>query len=145
MNKTGTITVGAVVALLGAIGANATPIVEAIKAAWSFFGEAMAGAPLGTGSFLLSLVLAVVSQPFLKKWVPHLKCPLSRDFIIESAALVIATVTLWAQMQGLGAVQRLYALILGLIAGFCAPYVHKGIAALIGLAGRGARRWTGDA
>lgn len=127
--KTKTLTVASVVALIGALGANARPIVDAGQAAWTFFRDALAGAPLGVASFVLSLGLAVASQPYLHKLARQLPCAQSRDFLVETAALVIGVGTLWLQMQHLGGVERLYALLAGMFAGFVAPYIYKGLAA----------------
>lgn len=100
---------------------------EAMSAAWLFLLKLSAEAPLGLWSCLLALSLATASQPFLRRWVPALRCPLSRDFIIESAALVIGVGVMWAHHQALSS------LLLGILVGLVSPYMHKGLSAGCGL------------
>lgn len=106
---------------------------EAMHAGWLFFVKVTSDAPLGLSSFLLALALATASQPFLTRWMPALKCPLSREFLIESAALVIGLGVMWAQLR------TLPALMLGTLAGLLAPYLHKGLHALVSLTARAIR------
>ena len=108
----------------------------AIKALWILTLEASQDAPLGLSAFFIALGLAVLSRWFLRKWVPHLKCPLSRDFIIDAAALLTGITVVWLQMQGAGPIARLNALWIGLAAGLSAPLLYNFLAALGGLAGR---------
>lgn len=112
------------------LAANGAAFVQAAQAAWLFLLNLSTTAPLGVSSFFMASALAIVSQPFLRKWLPHLRCPMSREFIIESAALAIGVGVMWAQLHTLNG------LLLGLLAGFSAPYIQKGIAACIALAAR---------
>lgn len=116
--------------LLVLLATNGAGLAEALMRLWQVMLRFSETAPLGLSSFLLALGLAVVSQPFLRKFVPDLRCPLSRDFLIESAALVIALIAMLAQ------VRDVYGWMLGLLAGFMAPLVFKGAAALVGLTWR---------
>lgn len=103
---------------------------EAMHAGWLFMLDITSGAPLGLSSFLLATALATASQPFLLRWVPALKCPLSREFLIESMALLIGLAAMWLQLR------TMPALMLGTLAGLIAPYLHKGLHALIGVTAR---------
>lgn len=127
----------ALTALVTLIATQGAAFVESLGAFWLFVLKLTDDAPLGLSSFLLAFSLAVASQPFLRRWVPALKCPLSRDFIIESAALAIAVAVMWTQMRTLPGIM------LGMFSGFVAPYAHKGLGALWGLAVVGLRRALG--
>ncbi|PZQ30381.1 MAG: hypothetical protein DI562_07215 [Stenotrophomonas acidaminiphila] len=135
MNKLITSTFGvSLAALLVLLAANGRGLAEAITGLWQVMLRFSDTAPMGLVSFLFSLALAVASQPFLRKWMPSLKCPLSREFLIETAALAIALIAQLLQ------VSDLKGWMLGLLAGFMAPYVFKGLAALSGLALRGLQK-----
>jgi hypothetical protein len=111
-------------------------LAESINALWILTLEASKSAPMGLVSFMIALGLATLSRWFLRKWVPDLKCPLSRDFIIDAAALVMGVTVVWLQMQGGDALDRLNALWIGLAAGLFAPLLYNGLAAVFGLLGR---------
>lgn len=121
------------IVLLATYGAQ---LATSMKALWMLMLDASASAPLGLASFVIALGLATLSRWFLRKWTPHLKCPLSRDFIIDTAALLIGVTVVWLQMQSAGPVARLNALWIGLAAGWSAPLVYNGLAAVFGLLGR---------
>lgn len=138
MNGVAKSTLGISIAgLLVLIATNGAALAEALQGLWLVMLKFSDTAPLGLSSFLLALALAVVSQPFLRKWMPHLRCPMSRDFLIESAALAIALAVMLAQ------VRDLKGWMLGLLAGFMAPYVFKGLAAIGSLAWRAMQRGEG--
>lgn len=90
-----------------------------------FADKMLEGAPLGLWSFLLALGLGIASRPFLLKWTPDFECPLSRDLLIDAAAVLIGIVVMWGQHRTLNG------LLLGMLAGFTAPYIYKGGRALI--------------
>ena len=121
---------GAAFTVIYIFAAHGKAFFDSMHAGWLFFVDVTKEAPLGLAAFLLALALASASQPFLHRWLPTLRCPLSREFLIESAALVIGVAVMWAQLR------TLPALMLGTLAGFMAPYVHKGIHVGITLIGR---------
>lgn len=104
------------------------PFVVALDGAFRFLFKLAADAPLGASSFALALALAVGVQPLLYTAMKQLRCPESRDFLVMAAALVVAVAVMWIQLH------TLQGLLLGLLAGFAAPHVFKGITALIRLA-----------
>lgn len=93
-----------------------------------FADKMLEGAPLGLWSFLLALGLGVASRPFLLKWTPELECPVSRDLLIDVAAVAIGIGVMWGQLRTLNG------LLLGCLAGFTAPYLYKAGHALIAVA-----------
>ena len=104
---------------------------SALEAGWLFLLKLADTAPLGLTSFLMALEMAIAVQPFLRKWVaPHVHCQDSRDFLVESAALAVGVLVMWAQTRSL------QGLLLGLLAGLLAPYLLKGITATLLLAYR---------
>lgn len=123
--------------LLVLLAANGAALVDAALGAWQFLLTLADTAPLGLSSFVLALALAVAAQPFVRKWIaPRVGCVPSREFVIESAALAIAVVVMWIQTRDLSG------LLLGILAGFAAPYVQKALAALGAL---GYRAYVGEA
>lgn len=120
-------------AIFVAFATNGKAASDGLLGLWAVLLAFTKDAPLGVASFFLALALAVFSQPYLQKWLPDLKCHLSREFIIESAALAIGFGVMLAQLR------TLQGALAGILAGLLAPYLHKGIAAIWGLAGRGLR------
>lgn len=114
-------------------------LAEAGMALWMFVLDAGRTAPLGVASFFVAIALAVSSRYFLRKWLPDLKCPLSRDFLVDATAVVIGLVTVWVQMLDVAPVERIKALWIGAMAGFIAPHVYNGLAAIGGLLTRPVR------
>lgn len=115
--------------LFTAFATNGKAFIESATAAWLFLLKLTADAPLGLSSFLLALSLGAAAQPFVRRYLV-VRCPHSRDFIADSAALALAVVVMWVQLRNLDA------LLLGLLAGFMAPWVYRGIAAGCGLIAR---------
>lgn len=111
-----------VAGLLVLLASNGAALVGAAGGAWTFLLTLAHTAPLGLSSFVLALALAVGVQPFLRKWLPELRCHASREFLIESAALAIGIGVMWLQLRSLSG------LLLGILAGFMAPYAQKGLA-----------------
>lgn len=128
MNKWVTSTFGISLAgLFALIALHGKAAAEAIQAFALFGVNLLKDAPLGMVGFFLSVALAVAVQPFLRKWLPAMPCHWSREFVVETVALLVGFGVMFSQMPGLmGA-------LLGLLAGLMAPYIHKGIAAVVGL------------
>jgi len=117
--------------LLVLLAANGKALVDVLLAAWLFLLKLAATAPLGVSSFALALALAVLVQPFVRRWIaPLVACTASRDFLVESAALAVGFAVMWGQLRSINGA------LLGILAGLLAPYVHKGAAALLALAWR---------
>jgi len=108
-------------------------------ALWMLLLNAAKTAPLGLASFGIALVLSVLSRYFLRKHLPQLRCPLSRDFLIDAAAVVVGIAAVWFQMSHLAPIDRVNALWIGLVAGLAAPHVYNLLAALGGLVVRSIR------
>jgi hypothetical protein len=125
-----TITTASVVAILGALALNGGKLVEVATGAWLFLLKLSATAPLGLSSFLLALALGVASRPFLLHYLPPMPCKASRDFVIDASALVIGCGVMFGQLRTLNG------LLLGLLAGFAAPLLAKGLGALLGMTRR---------
>jgi hypothetical protein len=100
--------------------------------AWALLLRVVAEAPAGLWSFGLALALAVVAQPWLRGALPVMRCELSREFLIESAALAIGFGVMWLQKP------TLTGALLGGLAGLAAPYVQKGLTAVFRLSQRAA-------
>lgn len=128
MNSKGwTITSTGIIAVLGAIALNGAKLLEFADGTRLFLLKLSATAPLGVVSFLLALALGVLSRPFLLRYLPAMPCHASREFVIDSLALVTGVVVMVAQLRTLNGV------LLGLLAGFAAPLVARGLGALWGM------------
>lgn len=110
------------------IATNGDAFFKSISAGWLFLLQLTEEAPLGLSSFLLAFALAVATQPFLRRYLPQMEDDIARAFLIDSAAIVIGVAVMWLQMRTLDA------LLLGMLAGFTAPWAYRGICAAITLA-----------
>lgn len=122
-----TITGASIGAAVGLIVANGAKLLEIGQGTWLFLLNLSETAPLGLSSFLLALALAVASRPFLLSYLPAMPCHVSRDFVIDTAALVIGFGVMYGQLRTLNGA------LLGLLAGFAAPLVARGLSALWGM------------
>ncbi len=140
MNKTVTgVTLAGVLAVIAALSANGKGLAEGLTAMWLFLVSLAETAPLGLSSFALAIALAVGVQAALVRWLPLFRCSTSRDLVMDLAAFLVGFGVMWAQTRAqVDPADRLNGLLLGALAGFLAPYVFKGIAAVVSMA---ARRW----
>ena len=122
MNDTFKSLFGASLAGLFALFAmNGEEFFASCKAAWLFLLHMTSSAPLGLSSFVLALALGVVTQASLHHWIPRWDNRAMRQFVIESTALAVGVGVMWLQLHSLDG------LLLGLLAGFMAPWIQKAI------------------
>lgn len=127
MNKAITFTSAGFIAIFAAVALNGKQVIEVALGAWLFLINISQSAPMGLSSFLLALALAIVSRPFLQRYTPTWKCPASRDFVIDFAALAIGFGVMYGQLRTLNGA------LLGILAGFAAPLISKGLGAGLAL------------
>ena len=90
--------------------------------------------PFGAASFLLALALSAASCAFTLRWLPACRNDASRHFVAETLAIVVAVTVSILQQPDNKPADFLTSLWLGLLAGFSAPWMVRGIrAALVGL------------
>lgn len=89
-------------------------------------------APLGSGSFALALALGTLAQAFLAPFV-KLKCESSRQLVLMVVGLLFGLGVMVLQLPTLNGV------LLGLMAGFIAPFAYQLLAVAWRLALRAAK------
>lgn len=94
--------------------------------------------PLGTGSFFLSLTMAAIAWYFVHRRTPQLsRNGDARAFRSELVALLVGICAMLLQSGATmptaseATVSAVYAVMLGILAGFLAPFIMKGVLALI--------------
>lgn len=131
--------VSGAILLIGAIAANLKPIAEGLNALWPFlqalwlFLAAMtAEAPAGVGAFFLSLALAVLVQPAVRRALREARvpCSVSIEFLSMSAGLLVGVVVMTAQAWSFKG------LLVGILVGLLSSWVERLAAALWSLGGR---------
>ena len=87
--------------------------------------------PLGVGSFFMSLALAGFSYEFAVRWLPCRADGRRPYFAAETVALVVG-VAVTCVLQGRGAAPAmLKAVMLGILAGYAAPWIAKGVESIV--------------
>lgn len=123
-----TITSASVIAILGAIALNGGKIVEVMNATWKFLLNLSATAPMGVGSFILALLLALLARPALQKYLPPCADhPTRREGAIDLGGIIIGFVVMWAQLP------TFFGVLLGILVGLLAPQLAKLIAVIWGI------------
>jgi hypothetical protein len=124
MNKTATIGwTATLVAVVTLLATNGKALVEAFHAAWLFMLTLAEGAPLGLSSFVLAVALSVAVQIVVRRHWPaeHLA---RRALAVDAIGIGVAFLAVWLQMR------TNFGMLLALLAGFMAPTVSRGVAAL---------------
>lgn len=103
---------------------------QALDGAWKFLILITQTAPAGVWSFVIAAVFPAIALPWLKKGTPKNWHPASRDFILETIALVAGIALAWLPWQ------TLQGLLVGIMAGFASPYLCKGVLAVSGVGWR---------
>ena len=128
------LTVGtAIGTVLSALALHGKGAIDALAGVPIMLQAWAAGLPLGVWSFLLSLWLATLVWAAAITRLPATRCGARPYFTADTLALLVAvTVTLTQQwFAGHGQGRLVNAFILGLIAGFMAPYIGKAIRAVV--------------
>jgi hypothetical protein len=109
------------------LAANGEKFWQAAEGAVRFMVLLADKAPFGVGSFALALALGALAQAFLAPFV-RLKCPASVQLVLMVIGFAFGCGAMVAQLPTLNGV------LLGLMAGFAAPFFYQLLAAAFGLA-----------
>lgn len=119
-------------ALLIIIAGNAGPLVDGLKGLPALIAAMSNNLPLGSGSFVLALVLGPLFHLFLSKWLPESKINVHRkSFFAETLTLLTCSGICLVQQWGGTAPKMLLAGALGAVAGFMSPYIVKGFQSIL--------------
>jgi hypothetical protein len=102
-------------------------VIEALNGTWKFLLLMTETAPLGVWTFLIAAIFPAVFLPWLKNAAPKKWAVASRDFILQTVAIFAGVMLAWLPWQ------TLEGFLVGVMAGFMSPYLHKGGQAVGGL------------
>jgi hypothetical protein len=108
-------------------------ILQTIEALWLFLVKITETAPLGTGSAIIAVVVPACLVARVRKALPEQWHTASRDFIVETGALLVGIGLAWLPWQ------TVQGLLVGIVAGLLSPYIAKGVEAAWGI---GVRWWA---
>lgn len=95
-------------------------MIQNAEAVWLFLMKITETAPLGVWTFLVAAIFPACFGPYLRRGLPAGWHPGSRDFIVETVAL-LAGIGLaylpWPTLNGL---------LVGILGGFMSPYLTRG-------------------
>lgn len=129
--RAGLLTGGGLAALGVFLATNGQGLFEGLKAGWLFLQLVTADMPLGLGAAVLVLVLGVLSQAVLRRWLPHTSDYAKhwRTFLVEASALVLCVLVMWLITDASKPDAKMMALLLGTVDGLAAPFVYRLLAA----------------
>lgn len=107
-------------------------VIQALNGTWQFLLLMTSTAPIGVWSFLIAAVFPAVFLPWLKRAAPRSWANESRDFLLQTFALLAGIGLAWLPWQTLDG------FLVGIMAGFMSPYLQKGFSAATGI---GYRWW----
>lgn len=113
-------------------------ILQAIEGVWLFFVKITETAPIGMGSFLIAVIVPACLVDRVSKALPATWHTASREFIVESGALVVGIGLAWLPWP------TLQGALVGIVAGLLSPYVAKGWLAAWGIGRRYLERKYGS-
>lgn len=108
-----------------------------VEGVWLFLLRITDSAPVGVWSFLIAAILPACFAPWLRRGLPPNWHSKSRDFIVETAALLAGVALAWLPWQTLNG------LLVGIMGGFMSPYLTLAWQAGTGLAARVIRKRLG--
>jgi hypothetical protein len=136
--KTATpVTIFSLTAFVGLMAANGRAFFDAFAALPDVLSKFSTLMPLGTGSFFLSMLLAAVAWYFIHRLpVPTRTRAAGHEFRAELFALVVGVAAMLLQnavapghSRAAASISATYAVMLGILAGFAAPFFMKGVLA----------------
>lgn len=112
-------------------------MIQNIESVWLFLLRITESAPLGFWTLFISTVFPACFGPYLRRGLPQNWHSKSRDFIVETVALLAGIGLAWLPWQ------TLEGLLVGIMGGFMSPYLTLGWQALTGLLSRYVRKRLG--
>lgn len=115
--------IAAATALVTLLAANGKALAESAHAIWLFLISLSSDAPLGLSSALLALGISCGVQAFLRYHWRATTSAAWRTFAVDSLGVGIALGVMWLQLRTMNGA------LLGVMVGFMAPWVSRGVAA----------------